>query len=160
MGIEFISPNIQIEEFMRETGGSKNMTVDGSGTPVIFEWKAIELSYITRLSILVQDVLVSDSTKFGQLGALANGVLIRQEDASGAVLFRANDGEAIKTNGDWGRMAKTAISSPFAKQLCIHYSPQGHPFYVEEGGKLIVEIQDDLTAMLDMTVQVGGFKYR
>lgn len=161
MGIESASGNTQIEEFLRIVGGSsRDLNVDGSGTPVIFEWEAIEQSHISVLGITVEDELTNDPEKFGVMLALANGVLLRVENDQEETKFALNDGDPIKTNGDWTRMAKTIVRNAFSnKQLSVIYTAALHPFNMQEGDKIIAEIRDDLTPLIGFTICAGGFKY-
>ncbi len=127
---------------------------------MLFEWEAVEHSYIQTLGITVEDVLTNDPARFGQIAELTNGVLLRVENDKGNTLFAFNDGDPIKKNGDWGRMAHAVSRNALSnKLLCIIYTTSTHPFNMSEGYKIVAEIRDNLTTMISFTICTGGFKY-
>lgn len=99
-------PNAFLMAYLREPGGSEEMTVDGSSTPVNFryvvpEGKTLDLS---RLLIhLTGSVMKVD--KFAGQAALTNGVALGFYDRSDNLLLDPLDGRTIKQNYDWAEVS-------------------------------------------------------
>ena len=63
----------------RTSGGSEDMTVNGSVTPVSFRFAppAGEIWYVVNTTFLIDDTGINSLTRFGALNSLTNGVLFR-----------------------------------------------------------------------------------
>lgn len=61
-----------------KNSGSKNMNVDGGGTPKVFSYSPGSTSVvaITQLTIILKDDGTTSFTNFGAISGLANGILI------------------------------------------------------------------------------------
>jgi len=81
-----------------------NMAVDGSATPQIFRVKPIPGEWdvewdITRIICSITDGSAMDTSKFGGLPALTNGVVLRKKDGVFKNLYN------VKTNGQYADIA-------------------------------------------------------
>jgi len=87
-------------KFLKTSGGSMDMIVDGSSTPVEFFFKPEinEILYLAAISLHIQDKSVT-ADAYGGLAALNNGSTLQiKKDA--ILLFDFLDGDPFKNNGD------------------------------------------------------------
>ncbi len=155
-----------ILEFFREGGGSMEMAVDGSITPVEFEWENEEPIRHAVVSRLLWDILDGSPTtiKFGGIiGGLANGVLIDLRDAAGTLVMDFTDGDPIKQNHQFARMvgtdwALTIGAGVDAVNVRWSLFKTGKQLLVPPGFKLRVTVRDDLTTLDSMSVSLQGYR--
>ncbi len=153
-----------IYEFFRETGGSNEMSVDGSITPVAFEWEN-ERTTPAVLNRTLWDILdaAPTATKFGGIaGGLANGLLVELVDPAGAVRFDFLDGSTVKQNHHFGTLAGvdwllTAGQGLDAVTVRWSLFRSGKELRLPPGFKLRVTVQDDLTLVDSMTIMLQGY---
>ena len=88
-----------------KNGASRNMVVDGSGTPVKFKYTVPAGKYteIERINIVIEDGSI-DPAQFGGLAALGTGVEIAAYDAADALAKDFCAGFPIQSNADWGAL--------------------------------------------------------
>ncbi len=151
---------------LRDSGGSANMGVDGSGTPVEFCYAAEdgELIALERVMVLIVDAAVKID-KFGGLTALDNGLLIEARDAQGQRTLDFGDGDAIKTNSDWVLLAGTDVNiqTGVGVDMCAvrwTVGKTGTSMRMKPGEKFVVTVRDNLSALTEMFhIVVQGQKY-
>ncbi len=162
----FVRPTDFIMEFFRNGGGSMEMAVDGSITPVEFEWKNEEPIKNAVCARLLWDILDGSptTTKFGGIiGGLTNGVLMQLVDAADAVVLDFTDGDPIKQNHQFARMvgtdwALTIGAGVDAVNVRWSLFKTGKELLVPPGFKLRVTIRDDLTTVDSMSVSMQGYR--
>ena len=142
------------------TQGTHDLVVDGSGTTQIFSLRAsdpglpVEID-ITRLIFKMTTTSAIDLSKFGNLNALGNGLVLRRVDGTTQNILN------IKTNGDiagimfdWTPFAATnpqqGIDGFVSRLTFAGQGKIGVTVRVGQGEDLQLLIQDDLTA------NVGG----
>lgn len=155
-------------------GGSSDMLVDGSVTPVEFFVEAPQIAdlYIIRLSFIVVDQNMT-LNQFGNIGALANGVRLFYTDELGEV----DIAEALLTNFDFVRLcsgspsfgdgttAFIANNVDFISEGIIPVLDLKDTFGFRWGlelrngstQKIVLTINDDITGIDAMNVIVYGF---
>lgn len=159
MGIEIASQNQQFREFLRESGGSREMVVNGSVTPVEFIHQPTVESWLTEIKILLLDSAITDTGKFGNDTALTNGFLLEHKDKDDNVKFAWNDGDPIKTNADLCRTIGTCTNNPFeGKLLAVTLTTNYHPIHLVEDDKVVLTIRDNMT-IESLTCQIAGYIY-
>ncbi len=162
----FISHTDLILEFFRDGGGSMEMAVDGSATPVEFEWENEEPIRHAVCSRLLWDILDGSptTTKFGGIiGGLTNGVLIDLRDATGAVVLDFTDGDPIKQNHQFARMVGTDWALTIGAGVDVvnvrwSLFKTGKELLVPPGFKLRVTVRDDLLTLDSMSVSMQGYR--
>ncbi len=155
-----------VMEFFRESGGSMEMAVDGSVTPVAFEWENQEPVKHAVVSRLLWDILDGSPTtsKFGGIiGGLTNGVLVELRDAADAVVVDFLDGDPIKQNHQFARMVGTdwaLVIGAGVDSVNVRWSlfKTGKQLLVPPGFKLRVTVRDDLMALDSMSVSLQGYR--
>ena len=153
-------------EFFRESGGSFEMAVDGSVTPVVFVWENEEPIKNAVVSRLLVDILDAGptTTKFGGItGGLTNGLLMDLADPADMVVLDLIDGDAIKQNHQFGRFAGpdwvlTLTAGADAVNVRWSLSKSGKELLIPPGFKLRVTVRDDLTPLDSMSVAMQGYR--
>ena len=137
-----------VSDFVRETGGSADMNVDGT-TPVDFEFNADPTDdlFIQNIRVvLVPNVLRMDASSFGSLSALANGVRL-QITSDGNTTEIANwltTEDILATPGTKEPLVETGLTANDLLTASIVFGGN----LVLKGGtgdKIQFRIRDDLT---------------
>lgn len=165
----------QIYQFLTDDGtedGEPDMAVNGS-TPVEY-WiqpPAGEVWHINRVIVHLEDDTGKDlyPENFGDLAALTNGCLFQGKKA-GVVVVDFSKGLPIKSNSHLGRFsfdvsyqigavggnapANGAVQSRFT------YEKGGQPVVLrgDEEERLSFTVRDNLSAMIELTLQAQGQK--
>ena len=136
--------------YLRNTGGSRYMGVDGSVTPVEFKYTVPEAENLLLLGITIclMDSFVYPH-KFGNLDELANGVLLRILDDSAQVSLDMCDQEPIKLNADFAAIdsgASSRMAGSNASLLTMAWRAQGddEPIILPSGHSVSLVVRDDL----------------
>lgn len=158
----------QIRDSLDNRGSyfSKFATLDGSGVTfnAIGTLSGVTESFIisadagplkvARMIVTVQDGAGFDAGDYGAVaGGLANGITVRQEDATGAVVANIVDPLApIKTNVDWAAYCYDGILSAFGTGDNFYnarwtFSKAGLPLRLPQGGKIRIILHDTLTGL-------------
>ncbi len=154
-----------IYEFLRETGGSNEMSIDGSITPVVFEW-VNERTTPAVINRTLWDILdaAPTATKFAGIAApgLTNGLKIECADPSDVVQFDFLDGGTIKQNHQFSTLAGVdwvLTTGQGLDAITIRWSlfKSGKEMRLPPGFKFRVTVQDDLTSIDTMTVMLQGY---
>ena len=149
------------------TFSSKNMNVDGSVTPVVFELRTGSPSIpskidITRMIFVCTTASAIDLNKFGDIvGGLRNGIVFRSTDGEIRNIFN------VKTNHDLsGLMYDFTVyeaSNPaqgidgFTARLTFSGQNKiGVVLRVDEGDNLQLIVQDDLSSLDNFEIILEG----
>lgn len=151
------------------SSGSKDMAVDGSVTPVKFwfEAQSSDISQnpvIVRLIPYVRDNAALDPADFGGIGGgLTNGVKFYVTDENDVQIVDLLDGLPIKTNAEWSRvMYDVRIDRVGVGDDCLSGRwtfakfMTGNGLHLSNGEKLVCEVQDDLSSLVDFSVTIEG----
>jgi hypothetical protein len=147
--------------------GTNNMAVNGSVTPQIFKISPGNLRSgvawdITRMLFTIQDDNAMDSTKFGGIAALTNGITLRHMNSHYKNIFNA------KTNGDFALHAYDIDYDDRASPLTDYYFRCRRSFngfdkngvvirlHAETNDTLEIVIRDDLTGLIDFRAIAQG----
>jgi hypothetical protein len=154
---------------MNEVGSSNiNANVNGSVTPVDFEFKPgpNEVYVLDRILFYGLGTTNVTSTSYVDLVALTNGVEITLNNSAGIVSNVTND-LPLKTNDDICNLCYDSRQNLFGanpRSISARYS-----FFKEtgfrgilldgtNGEKLIITINDNLTALVSHRFKAGAFK--
>lgn len=163
-------PETALYRFLDANGdgtGSKDMSVDGSTTPVKFRStpQGSEVWHIERALIRVADNTAAlEPQDFGAIsGSLTNGCQFCIE-RDGVAILDFMDGLYIKNNSDWSRLAHDN-GDPFpgagtisALSCRFSFFKAGQPMLIRASLKdsIVMIIRDDLSSLLDFSVQIQG----
>lgn len=146
-----------------EDGGSSDMAVDGSSTPVEFEFLVPVNTWVdlAQFNIVLTDVAVTND-KFGALTALTNGVTIEIIDVdTTTVLFDFTATRPIRTNTDFalyaGVSAKLA-GGGLVDAVLVEWPLQSSGAVLRVlGGQLIrATVNDNLTGLNTFGILIQG----
>ena len=147
---------------MLQDGGSDEMAVDGSSTPVDFEYTvpASQEVLLSRAAVFIQDAGPSP-TEFGGIAALTNGLLIQVRD--GADQLVKQFGEPIQDNTDFVLLAGTDVVyelttgvDSVSVRWTFSRTSGGDLLQLREGETFRVRVQDDLTGLTSMRWALQG----
>lgn len=147
-----------------ENTGSNNMAVNGSVTPVVFEYgpPANETWYIDELSFVIDDAGNNTLSYFGAInGGLSNGVLIEQVITSTnyTIVNLKNNLEVVTYFSDhsFRGLANAYLNSVTfytgKAELRVPITLSG-----ANGDKIQATVRDDLTGVDDLKVGIEYFK--
>lgn len=144
----------------------KNMNVDGSSTPQIFELQGGGVDSgicvdIVRLLVSMECSSAVDLSKFGNLSKLTNGVVLRKKDGEYRNIFNVKSNSEISEecyditfyeslNPSQGIDGMTARCT-FGGQ-----SKRGAVVRLEPGETLQLIIQDNLTGLVNFSIKAHG----
>lgn len=132
---------------------SREMNVDGTVSPIIFEYNVPDRLAVLEIKLLISTATDMDNGSFGDLPILTNGLEVsvgantfplikNNEDLQQA--FRLDD---IDPRNGFGGL-RTAVYSLLVKR----------EFIVEDSDVISMSVQDDLTGLSRMTCAVFGYK--
>ena len=142
--------------FLRESGNTINMNINGSPTPIPFEIEvpSARQYHLWSLSLIILASNVAPLRFGGISGGLANGLLIQAIDDDGSTVLRDFlDGETIKTNTDFSIFAGENVETDTdgvgtdAVRVLWNLKDSGGPLRLIEGQRLRVTVQDNLLAL-------------
>lgn len=143
------------------SAGSWNLNKNGSITPVSFELTSVSgvTMHLTKISINLIDNSVMDSSKFGSLAALANGMVLRHENSRTCNLALLINNSGFSEQG----FSTIYDEKPPSGVYSVRHTmiiPDIYGSVLEVTGdpsdKLILRIQDDLSAMDNVVCNLGG----
>ncbi len=155
-------------EFLRESGSSNQLIVDGSSTPVDFEIEASadETLCVYRIMLIIDDGSRINPQGFAGGSALTNGLLVKLIDTDGTtVLLDYIDGGTIQTNSDFGCLTGPTFLREegvgFNDSLIIDWklSDSGAGTRLDPGQRLRIVVQDDLTGIDSFVAISQGTKF-
>lgn len=157
-----VPPANQLYKLLAD-GATVDMSVDGSVTPVEFEYAcpADNIVFIEDITLLIVDGGITP-TKFGGIAALTNGLLIECIDSdTTTVLHDFTEDKAIKKNADWALLAgtdreTTAAAGDDTEEVQWSLTSESGPLLLTEGQLFRVTVRDDLSAITEMEIMVQG----
>lgn len=127
-------------------GGSEDLLVNGSTTPVVFEYApgaGVSVAIESLIFVFSADDILMDGSKFGPISVLTNGITIKTELATTTTLF------TIKRNEDFLRLPGPSpmINNTGPKDfLNVSFAFGGLiKLHGDDSDKLTVTINDNLT---------------
>jgi hypothetical protein len=164
------NPGDMIYAYLTEVSGAsggdtENMNPAAAlGTPSIYE---VDVGIHWLLNRITLGLLGSNPTsvKFGNIGALTNGVKIEIVDANGATLQDFTGGRPPKRNADFNYL--TGVDTVIELTVGLDFvrvrftiARAGSDMLVVPGNKLRFTIQDDLSAIDEFRAMGQGFILR
>ena len=143
-------------EMMQESGGSDDMTVDGSSSSKSFFVTGHRT--IERIVIILGDTGNATRDKFGALTALANGCLLRKLASGGGVIDDYTADKPWTTNFEISLF--TGEIQDFTRDEWVQrltFWKNGGPVRLGTDEKLEILIQDDLTGLDVFCCMTQGF---
>lgn len=145
--------------------GEVNASVDGSVTPQ--EFKIIPATYgfksmkLERMLVQIEDNAVFTSAGYGGVGALANGIHIYHSADNGATETHIDALRPVKSAAHWARLCYDFSIHSFGSgnnfaTIRWTFAKTGSPLCLGPGDELVVEINDDLTDLVDHSFIVQG----
>jgi len=150
---------IPVVRFLRESGGSSSMNVDGSITPVVFSFApaAGEIFLVEFMRLVLLDSAIKGAANFGALATLTNGFLI--EWSFNSVITEFNN---ISTNLEIlcvfgseyndGATGNNMATENGAAYTGVVKFPIGRR--ITDADDVRVTVQDDLSAIGDLSVAI------
>ena len=144
--------------------GTKNANGNYAGAVEEFyiEAQAGESLTLTSMLVAIEDTGGGTVQEYGNIGsALTNGIAVTVENEHGTVLMDLTDAVPVTTNAHWAQLCydvnwldkgsgndMIAVRWTFAKS--------GQPIKLEEGQRLIVSVNDNLTGLVSHYFLVQG----
>lgn len=143
--------------FLKTSGGSSDLVVNGSATAVDFEYTPPSgYDFLVKdVNFLIRDASVGDN-KFGGQTVLSNGCLFRMVDADGVELLDFTGGDQIKRNADFYLLAGAEAKTNNNVHVKWNIASTGAALAIENGERLQFKVQDDLTALTEFKIAVQG----
>lgn len=151
-----------IYDFLESGGGSIEMNVDGSSTPVDFSYTlpAAHVGYaeLFRLNVLLLAPTV-DPADFGAISdGLAEGLQITVRAAGGGMLFDYTRQASIKLNANWGSLSGPVDSvrdvvagvKPDLWGVRWTFANSGEKLELMPGQAFRITVNDDLSGASDV----------
>lgn len=154
--------------FMDSVGdgtGSVAMNINASATPVFFFTRPSPgcVLFVHRVMPSILDNGIPGTDTFGSMSALTNGVNFGIYDFNTSTFLNRTIQKPIRKNSDF---AMYSYDMNFITQGSNHsvlneysYVKDGHPLVIRDYQAYAVQIQDDLTGVLDLSVRVGCVQY-
>ena len=142
---------------------SKELNIDGSVTPVIFDLPNSTTTefHITRIIIHLTDANAMDDAKFGSLTSLTRGIVFRKKNSDGTY----NNIFNVKNNGEFGELAYDLTYQDAVKHgtYGLHcrltysgLSKHGTCIKIKQNEAIEVLVQDDLTSLDSFRIMAQG----
>lgn len=149
-----------ISEYLLNGALSPNMNVNGSVTPVIFEYivPAPFFFALSQHNLVITGANIT-ADKFGPLASLTNGILWQILKADNSVAYSFGSGAPIKANYEFSHVAGSTIQNTGGQdQLTILWEGTrlGILGVLETGWKIRVTVRDNLTAIPAFQATVHG----
>lgn len=120
---------------------------------------------VKSMVIMIEDDANPDSGYYGGINAaLPVGITFKVVDDTGTLVDMTN-GNSIKTNGDFGRMAEKVEAITFGAgntfvKVTHNFARASYPLVLfdKEGGKFQISLNDNFSGLVSHTVYVGGME--
>lgn len=147
---------------LKNSGGSADMRVDGSVTPVVFEYvvPAGKCLALAEIALIIADDSITP-TKFGGLGGtgLTNGITWQVVDASNSVKCDFCPLGRIKQNFEFGlATAADIMLTSGADQILVLWrsGTYGVTAILQAGWKIRITVRDNLTLLDAFQASITG----
>jgi hypothetical protein len=144
------------------TAGNKSMIGDYSSGVTEFWIENTERTIqIRRAVIEIRDSGQFSYEKYGALNALTNGILVKVKDNNGVEQLDLTDGLPIKSYAHWGRLCYDRSNLPIGSgdgfvNVRWTFEKGGSDILLKPGWKLVVQLRDNLTGLIDHTFFTHG----
>lgn len=141
---------------------STDLAIDGSATPQVFSIQAGDVLdiHITRLSGTMTHATAGDLSKFGNIAALAKGIVIRRVDGTTQNIFNAKSNAELKTLCGGDLEFDTAQGgAPDGTSFRYTFNgpdKQGTTIALMAGDSLDLIIQDNLAGLTSFGILAQG----
>lgn len=143
--------------------GTKVANGNYSGAVEQFYFESDGYCQLHRMIVHLEDTTGFQAEEYGNLGSvLTNGISIKVIDSDGVTVLKdLTDGLPIKSNAQWARVCYDVQLYDWGagnQALGVRWTfeKSGSPISLSEGERLVVELNDDLTGLLDHTFMVQG----
>ena len=157
-------PLYQFLDLDGDGDGTKVANVNGAVTPQVFKIvpPAGHIYRLARMIVHIQDTNALSSVQYGNIAALANGIDLGIYSVSDDTLQHTiTNGLPIKQNSHWNRFCHDVSPDAFAagnKFVSVRFSffKAEQPLILSDDEYFAATINDDLTGLVDHTLQVQG----
>lgn len=160
-----VLPNEQIYRLLDTVGdGSGTKSAIGNYSSAVEEFLITNPTrqiQIRRMLVEIRDTGLFSQERYGTIAALTNGIEVVVKDDSGTIQLNITDGVPIKSLAHWG--AKCFDMSPLPSgsgdgfvNVRWTFGRNGSDILLPAGWSLVVQLNDDLTGLIDHTFFVGG----
>ena len=163
------SPDRAYYRFLDTNGdgtGTQNAVGDYSITPEEFYFQPDTDAHIWRMIIHIEDTSGFQAQDYGNItGGLTNGYCLEVKDDNDNVLLDLCDGLKIQTNAEIGRYCydvdvKTWGAGNEVGQARWTFAKAGYPLVINNGFKLSVTFNDDLSGLIEHYFMLQGYHYQ
>lgn len=156
-----IAPADAVLELLAATGPVTDARVDGSGTPVAFNYlvAAGKALVLDELVLMIRDTGAFTGITFGVIAALTNGIKLEVRDTDGnTVLKSLIPGGVAKKHADLAAIPGAVLSQVFADTLQVRIPArvEGWPLLVTAGQYVRLTVADNLTALDEFRASIRG----
>lgn len=147
-----VRPEESLFDHLADENGSIDMNVDGSGTPVHFDWVCPNDRQVDLVRLNVTMLASNfEPVNFGSATALTTGIRIAILNAAGEETLHFTRGLLIKDNTDWGGLSGVdsgvidiaAGNNPDSKIIRWTIEKAGHPLELWPGERIRLTVADD-----------------
>lgn len=138
------------------------LTVDGSVTPVVFEYSQASEWFLSRMDFSITDAGIRANGFAGINNPLTNGLLVQVIDSDGATIVKDfHDDSGIERTAEFGTIAGTDVNITATAgddMLLVRFSifRAGGVMRIPSNNIIRVTVRDDLTSLTRFSVQVQG----
>ena len=143
---------------------SRDMAVNGSVTPVVFEWENTTgvTVYVHRMLIYYADAGTFDANLYANGAILTNGIEFKHVNAADEVILDLMDGFPVKTNSHWSALCydwqyNAVGTGDNTASVRWTFDKAGKSIQVADGEKLQMTINDNLTGLTEHFAQIQGW---
>lgn len=161
--IQPIGADRMIFEFLKDSGDSIEMAIDGDASPTTFLYTAPAGGVaIERVNFQVVDGTFEDPEGFFALAALTTGLTIQLVRAAAVLQHFGTDVAPIKRHNQFANLAGTDADASTSAANVSRYSVRwtvsraGNPLRMEEGDTLEIVVADDIAALTEFRAMVQG----
>ena len=160
-------PGDVIYAYLRDAAGAgtREMNIDGSITPVAYDFVAPVASRMEQITMFMQCPSKAIPSSFGGLPELANGCYIEVlESLGGSRILDADDAYSFKTHQEFSSLAGVDvdpdIGSPGDDTVSVKWSlnETGAGCIMPAGAVLRCTINDDLTGLSKFWMMLAGYR--
>lgn len=163
---DYLDPGELVSELLLTAGPSSDMGVNGSVTPVEFEFTADGAVFLSSVAFSLLDA-TSLPTAFGGVAALTNGLTVELIDTDGTtVLHDFLAGLTVKKTADFAYLGVVTVALSVDGSGDDHQQVVwdvertfGAPLLLKSGQALRVTVQDDLTGLTEFQGMALGRKF-
>lgn len=158
-----------VYRFLDETGngsGNRAETGDYSSGPQFFKVNSPTQGFfgITTFAVQIQSSGMMTGDGYGDGPALTNGIIVGVFDVGNNLLIDFTDGNPIKTNSDWAKVADVEMldfgpgaSGDQYMNIRWPFAASGQPVFIAGDAFFGVKLNDDFSGLVSKVARVQGF---